>query len=380
MDKQPFIFESTALQELIDALMDRGYQVIGPTVRGAAITYDEITAASDLPVGWADEQNGGMYRLERSPDDSVFGYVVGAQSWKRLLHPPVARLWQAERTDQGFAVVPNDAEHPPYAFLGVRACELAAIAIQDRVFTGGVFVDPIYSRNRAGVFIVAVNCTRAGGTCFCVSAGTGPNVKSGYDLALTEVLDGDEHYFLVEVGTEQGAAVLEAVTHREATDDEFARARGLVADVARHMGRTVDLSNTKERLYENYENPRWEEIAQRCLMCGNCTMVCPTCFCATVEDTTDLTGEHAERRRLWDSCFTMDFSYIHGGSVRYTPKARYRQWLTHKMATWIDEFGMRGCVGCGRCITWCPVGIDITAEVKAIQESQPVQHVQEEQP
>ncbi|MFN8451921.1 MAG: 4Fe-4S dicluster domain-containing protein [Anaerolineae bacterium] len=378
MDNQPVVIESACFQQLIDALRGRGYRVVGPTVRDHSITYDEIDSVDDLPVGWGDQQDSGKYHLERRADDAYFGYVVGAQSWKRLLHPPVARLWRAERNEQGFAVVTEEADEPPYAFIGVRACELAAIAIQDRVFTGGAFVDPIYARNREGVFIVAVNCTRAGGTCFCVSTGTGPSARSGFDLALTEVVDAESHYFLVDVGTEQGAAVLGEVEHRDAREDEIARAEGLVDETAANMGRTVDLSETKERLYESYEHPHWEEIAQRCLMCGNCTMVCPTCFCATIEDATDLTGDHAERRRLWDSCFTMDFSYIHGGSVRYTPKARYRQWLTHKMATWIDEFGMRGCVGCGRCITWCPVGIDITAEVKAIQETHAAPTVQEE--
>ncbi len=139
------------------------------------------------------------------------------------------------------------------------------------------------------------------------------------------------------------------------------------------MGRSMDTSGIKELLYRNLDHPCWENVASRCLTCANCTMVCPTCFCAAVEDTTDLTGERAERWRRWDSCFTMDFSYIAGGSVRSSPKARYRQWMTHKLASWIDQFGTSGCVGCGRCITWCPVGIDITEEVRAIRET-PVHH------
>jgi sulfhydrogenase subunit beta (sulfur reductase) len=136
------------------------------------------------------------------------------------------------------------------------------------------------------------------------------------------------------------------------------------------MGRTLDTADIKALLYRNYEHPRWDNAAARCLTCGNCTMVCPTCFCTTVEDVTDLKGEHAERWQKWDSCFTMDFSYIHGGIIRSSPKARYRQWMTHKLATWIDQFGTSGCVGCGRCITWCPVAIDITEEVRAIRESE----------
>ena len=111
-------------------------------------------------------------------------------------------------------------------------------------------------------------------------------------------------------------------------------------------------------------------MAERCLTCGNCTLVCPTCFCTNVEDVGDLTGDHAERWRVWDTCFSVDYSYIHGGSVRPSGRARYRQWLTHKLATWHDQFDSSGCVGCGRCITWCPVGIDITQEVAAIRETE----------
>jgi Fe-S-cluster-containing hydrogenase component 2 len=133
------------------------------------------------------------------------------------------------------------------------------------------------------------------------------------------------------------------------------------------MGRSMDTTDIKELLYRNYDHPRWRNVASRCLTCANCTMVCPTCFCTTVEDVTDLTGNQAERWRKWDSCFTVDFSYIHGGSVRASPESRYRQWMTHKLATWIDQFGTSGCVGCGRCITWCPVAIDITEEVRAIR-------------
>jgi ferredoxin len=131
----------------------------------------------------------------------------------------------------------------------------------------------------------------------------------------------------------------------------------------------MESRDVKDLLYRNLEHPRWDEVATRCLSCANCTMVCPTCFCTTVEDVTDLSGEHAERWQRWDSCFTQAFSYVHGGSVRPSTKAKYRQWMTHKLATWLDQFGSSGCVGCGRCITWCPVGIDITEEVRAIRES-----------
>jgi formate hydrogenlyase subunit 6/NADH:ubiquinone oxidoreductase subunit I len=253
------------------------------------------------------------------------------------------------------------------AFIGVRACELHAIAVQDKVFLGGSFVDPLYKARREGAFLVAVNCGQAGATCFCASMNAGPKATSGFDVALTEVIEGAEHYFVAEAGTPLGAEILQQVSNRPAEIAAVEKAEQIHANTAKQMGRTLDTTGIKELLYANMEHPRWDNVASRCLACSNCTMVCPTCFCTTVEDVTDLKGDHAERWQKWDSCFTMDFSYIHGGSIRSSTKSRYRQWMTHKLASWIDQFGSSGCVGCGRCITWCPVAIDITEEVRAIR-------------
>lgn len=365
----PVIFEANALQSLLNALLAQGYQVVGPTIRDGAIVYDTLASVDDLPRGWTEVQDGGTYRLTRRTDAALFGYVVGPHSWKQFLHPPQLRLWQAQRQTHGFQIVDTPAETPRYAFLGARACDLHAIAIQDKVFMAGAHIDPTYAARREQAFVVAINCGQAGGTCFCVSMHTGPRATSGFDLALTEVLEAEQHYFLAEVGSTRGAAILHHVPHREAQPAHLAVAERIVASTAAQMGRSLDTTDIKDLLYRNLEHPRWDEVAARCLACGNCTMVCPTCFCTTVSDVTDLTGQHAERWRTWDSCFTLDFSYVHGGSVRTSTKARYRQWLTHKLATWIDQFGTSGCVGCGRCITWCPVAIDITAEVGAMRQS-----------
>lgn len=354
---------------LLETLKEQGYTLLGPRVKDASVVYDELQAASDLPVGWTDKQEAGHYRLEHRNDDAYFGYTSSPQSWKRFLHPPVLRLFTAKKTGQGFEVIEDKSQPPKYAFIGVRACELEAILIQDKVFLDGQHRDATYASRREGVFIVAVNCTRAGSTCFCTSMETGPKAKQGFDLALTEIIDGSHHAFVVEVGSERGEELLELVPHREATPEELELAEQGIHDAAQHMGRHLNTLNLKELLYANLEHPRWNDVAERCLTCGNCTMVCPTCFCTTVEDTTDLMGKSAERTRHWDSCFTTDFSYIHGGSVRTSVRSRYRQWLTHKLASWIDQYGTSGCVGCGRCITWCPVGIDITEEVKAIRET-----------
>jgi ferredoxin len=368
---QVCIVERADLDALFVGLRRRGYTLVGPRVRDGAIVYDTVDSTQDLPVGWTDEQDGGQYRLKKRDDGALFGYVVGPHSWKRFLFPPHLRLWQVKHNGQNgaFELLLEAPPDTKYAFIGVRPCELHAIFIQDRVFLGGKYVDPVYRTLRERALLIAVNCTQAGGTCFCVSMHTGPKADEGFDLALTEVLDDGRHYFVVEAGSGRGLDVLNDVPHREAMPGEIERAEERVRQAAQQMGRELDTANIKELLYRNYEHPRWDEVAQRCLSCANCTMVCPTCFCATVEDVTDLTGDTAERVRRWDSCFSLEFSYIHGGSVRATPKARYRQWMTHKLATWIDQFGTSGCVGCGRCITWCPVGIDITEEVRAIQAS-----------
>lgn len=364
---EQFVLPRENFGELFAALKHRGYQVIGPTVRDGAIVYDELDSAENLPIGWTDEQDGGTYRLRKRSDNALFGYVVGPHSWKQFLHPPAVRLWQATGSGKSFEIVEEKRVVPKRAFVGVRACELRAMAIQDTVFLGGTFVDPIYKANQEGVFVVAVNCGQAGKTCFCVSMNAGPKASTGFDLALTEVLEGADHYFVVEAGTTRGAEILGQLPCRPAQKPEEEKAASAHARAAAQMGRSMDNTGIKELLYANMEHPRWEDVAARCLSCGNCTMVCPTCFCTTVEDVTDLKGEHAERWQKWDSCFTMDFSYLHGGSIRASTKSRYRQWMTHKLATWIDQFGSSGCVGCGRCITWCPVAIDITEEVRSIR-------------
>jgi ferredoxin len=296
--------------------------------------------------------------------------VNGPQSWKQFLFPPSRKLVSWQRQGKQFLTPTEDngLRNIKYAFIGVRPCELHAILIQDKIFTMGPYTDPYYKSLRDRLFIVAVNCTKTGGTCFCASTQTGPRAMYGFDLALTEVTEGRKHFFVVETGSDKGEKVIGKISRRKTTPAEQSSAERLIDNAKAHMGRELKTSGIKDAFLNAYEHPRWDNVASRCLNCTNCTMVCPTCFCSTVEDLTDLTGSVAERCRKWDSCFTMDFSYIHGGSVRPSAKARYRQWITHKLATWIDQFGTMGCVGCGRCITWCPVGIDITEEAKAIQE------------
>jgi hypothetical protein len=296
-----------ALQQMIDRLWHRGYRVIGPTVRDGAIVYDTVERLDHLPIGWTDRQDAGRYRIERRSDAALFGYAVGPHSWKRFLHPPVERLWEARREGDGFSIVEDEEVTEPLAFIGVRACELRAIAVQDRVFLTGHYLDKSYKTRRDRAFIAAVNCGQAGGTCFCVSMDAGPKVEAGFDLALTELIEDAHHLFVVEVGSAAGADLVEGVPHRLATPEEIAAAERIVDRTKGQMGRYLETDGLEELLKANANHPRWDGVSERCLTCGNCTNVCPTCFCTTIDDTTDLSGTTAARTRRWDSCFTEDF-------------------------------------------------------------------------
>jgi sulfhydrogenase subunit beta (sulfur reductase) len=360
------VIDVPGLQGLIDALLDRGYRVLGPTVRDGAIVTGPVRSLDDLPRGVGDEQDAGHYRIRDRGDDAFFGFAAPAQSAKPVFFPADQVLWRGRRDADGFTVEAEQAPAEPVALLGVRSCDLAAVGIHDAVLTSRGMADTQYAAHREGTFVVATTCADPAGTCFCASMATGPRPRTGYDIALTEILDG-EHRFLAEAGTPAGEEVLAAIAAPPASFDDLATADRIAADAAVRMGRTMRTDDLREMLYSQAESPHWDDVGSRCLACTNCTLVCPTCFCTSVEDVSDLTGDVDERHRVWDSCFSAEYSRLHSSFVRASTASRYRQWITHKLAAWIDQFGTSGCVGCGRCITWCPAAIDITAEADALR-------------
>jgi len=351
------------LEPLIRQLAADGFTVVGPVARDGAIILAEIASAEQLPRGWTQQLEAGRYRLQRRKDDAYFGFVVGPHSLKRYLFPPRLKLFSVTRDGNGAFTPETDTPvAPKYAFLGVRSCDLAALAILDRVFDADM-ADPYYHQVRSQMFVLAVNCPEPGGTCFCASLNTGPRCLGGYDLALTELSTS----FAVEVGSQRGRDLLERIEHEEADANARHLVELMMSTAAKHyMGRSLDTTDLPDILLTNMDHRQWERAAVRCQACGNCTLVCPTCFCNNVYDRTDLSGRQADRYRNWGTCFALEFSYHTGGFTRSSRSARYRQWLTHKLASWHGQFGTSGCTGCGRCITWCPVGIDMTAEAAAI--------------
>jgi ferredoxin len=359
----------SGLENLVRLLAKLGYTVLGPTVVHNAISLRPIESAGQLPKGLRDDQDGGVYRLGSGDPELTFEYVVGPDGPKTYLYPATLPLFQFHVEGDGFVLDEGPPQAPRFAMLGVRPCELAAVRVQDRVFG---LDDPrmfrcesegFYRQAREQALFLAVNCTSPAGTCFCASWGTGPKATRGFDLALTELRDG----FVVDVGTKKGQDLLESLPVRAPTGAELELAELKLQRASERMGRRLDVDGIKELLDEELEHPEWDDVALRCLSCGNCTMVCPTCFCCTVSDSTVLDGKKVNRVRQWESCYTHQFTHTTTGPERATIRGRYRHWLRHKVGTWWDQFGMSGCVGCGRCITWCPVGIDLTEEIPRLR-------------
>lgn len=378
------VLDGHGLAALMARIQGEGFALIGPTARLGAVDYAPITGMEELPFDWTEEHAAGTCRLTRSGEPLAFRHTVGPTPWKRFLIPDDGVYWKATRTEAGFSIhLPPEADER-FAFWGIRSCDLHALAALDRVFWGqsvhrgsgtdqnarSACFDPVYRRRRAALLIVAFHCGWPGQTCFCTSLGTGPRASGGFDLAFMEIALNGEVLYVGETGSEQGERLLAGVSSErptahviQATEEAHERAAGAAE-------RSFSKAGVREALFRCVDNPRWQETAGRCFTCGNCTLVCPTCFCSTVLDRSDLAGKVAERVRRWDSCFSVDFSYLHGGgSIRTSPASRYRHWLMHKLATWQDQFGVSGCVGCGRCITWCPAGIDITEEARMLVES-----------
>ncbi|OGO27437.1 MAG: hypothetical protein A2136_02895 [Chloroflexi bacterium RBG_16_54_11] len=354
------------LEKLLANLQKMGYQVLGPQIQDEAVVYKALKSVIDLPKGYISQQDAGFYRLVFSGHRRYFDHTHGAQSWKQFFFPSFSELASLKRDEAGrWQVEENEVDLTPLALFGVSPCDLAAIQVQDRIFLREEWKDPLYWARRQSAFILAVNCLHPSGTCFCASMGTGPKANPGFDLCLTELDD----IFLAEIGSEAGRLVMEGISVLPTSAFLLQAAQKGLEDASLNMGRSLpDEKELPELLLSNLEAKQWDDVAQRCMSCTSCTQVCPTCFCWDAHDSISLSGQSARRERAWDSCFNPDYNYIVGGNMRPTTRSRYRQWLTHKFGSWYPQFGTSGCVGCGRCITWCPAKIDVTAEIQAIRE------------
>jgi sulfhydrogenase subunit beta (sulfur reductase) len=368
-DRRPEIGGTISIQKqafdiILSRLREAGYQTIGPHIKNDTLVYEPIESLNDLPQGYVTEQEAGRFRLIHNGHHRYFDLIPGSQSWKQYLFPPRLDLLTLQKNGKNWELITPTQDIPSYAFIGVRACEMAAIQIQDKAFLREDFNDPVYHARRVKVFILAVNCLHPAGTCFCASMETGPRVKDGFDLCMTEL----DEVFLLTIGSELARNLLTGVPFELSSAFVLNNAERGLENAAQQMGRTLVISDLPDMILNNLDNPYWQEIAKRCLSCTNCTQVCPTCFCWDAIDQMNLSGTETRRERVWDSCFNPGYSYVVGGNTRPTISSRYRQWLSHKLGTWKQQYGTFGCVGCGRCITWCPAEIDITREVSMLRK------------
>ena len=355
--------QKPAFNSIVSRLREDGYLPIGPRVKNESLVYEPIESLDDLPQGYSTEQKPGHFRLIREKHSRYFDIIPGAHSWKQFLFPSRVELFELHKNGNGWETAPKPTETPSYAFIGVRACELAAIQIQDNIFMRSDFTDPIYRARRQRTFIISINCTSPAETCFCTSMGTGPRVKDDFDLNLTELDD----VFVLTIGSEVAKRVLTGIPFEDASGYILTNVEHKISRAEQQIRHKLDTADLPELILNNLDHPYWNEIGKRCLSCANCTQVCPTCFCWDTMDEMSLDGNTTKRTRVWDSCFNPGYSHQAGGNTRPTIYSRYRQWLSHKLGTWKQQYGTLGCVGCGRCITWCPAEIDITEEIATLR-------------
>ena len=290
---------------------------------------------------------------------------------RRFIYPSCRTLLEMGRDpNQCVPASAGDAAHP--LLFAVHPCDMHAISVLDKVLLGD-YRDPHYEKMRRDTVTIVLNCGRACEKGFCASMGTGPFLKlrEGYDVELTRLHpDGGDTIYLVECGSQRGRGLVERGRRmRKADKEALAEKVGREAEAGRSFVKRLDTDGLVDLLAGNLDHAVYRRTAeQKCLGCANCTMVCPTCFCYNIGDETSFDLKRSVRKRQWDSCQTLNFAKVHGGNFRSSREARLRQFVTHKLCTWVEQYGCFGCVGCGRCMTWCPTGIDLAEMAGEIRE------------
>jgi len=354
-----------SLPKLFSALKDQGYLCVAPMVRGENIVYGPLDDATKLPWGYSDVQAPGKYTLTKTNNNKqAFAWSNGPSSIKPFLFKQQEVLWRVKKDENGRLCFQPQTETVAQALIGVRPCDIAAMGVQDKVFLEDDYVDVRYQSRRSSLFTVVVNCRYSSANCFCVAAGYGPKAEHGYDVAMTELDEG----FVVNAGSDNGLDLLQRLKLAKASQTQIDLSVDGILQAKKAQKREIPSpQHLRNGLLAEQYHARWDQIEDRCTSCGACTQVCPTCFCHKEMDFPSLEGDGAEHLREWDSCFSEKHGYVHGKVLRENKKSRYRQWLSHKFVHWQNQFSViSGCVGCGRCITWCPVGIDVTEELREL--------------
>ncbi len=299
-------------------------------------------------------------RLERW-SEARLDYPRTALPPKKYFLPPRETLFRYQE-NRGYVPYLEGFDRRIVLF-GVHACDIYALNILDEVFAGA-YPDPYYQARRKNIAIIGIDCT-PDEHCFCRSM-RADYVDRGFDLFLTDI--GDSYHTLV--GTARGddmvlaaSTLFEPITR---ADTEEYKRRSSAKRAAFKL--EVEIRDLSEIFEMEYESGIWKELGDRCLACGNCSMVCPTCYCYDVADTVCLGGRDGTRDRTWDSCLFSSHALVAGGeNFRKTRAARIKFRYYHKQRGFVAEYGRHSCVGCGRCITTCPVGIDVSKVINQLR-------------
>ncbi len=343
------------LRKLFNALRLRGHRVIAPKLEDGVIRLKEVSSFDEIPYGWEDIQAPGKYSVREGGKH----FRHGPDAPKRILYPSRLELF---RIRPDWSVEYPKERFPPTALFAIKPCDLASISVMDRV-QGGVG-DPYYLALREKLVIIVENCVEPGATCFCSTMGTGPEARDGFDVAYTRL---DDDLVVFRPGSDLGVELLSELSLEPATDEVLRKYYDVLRSASLRARAPFELERLPDELELGLNSPVFKEVAERCFGCAGCNMVCPTCFCFDVIDEPELDGG-AVRVRVWDGCFSYTYAEVAGGNFRKDLWARYRHWVLHKFAYWVRQFGVFGCVGCGRCITWCPAGIDLREIIRGVVE------------
>lgn len=337
------------LRDLYFILKSRRFRVVGPKVIDEVLRIGVVDGFSDFPF------SSGSSAPWRLSDGS---FQVPPDSLKRFLYPPELELFRVEK---GFRINIPRHNYPKTAFFGITPCDMASVLVMDRVQLGK---DPYYTMARRKSLFVVQNCLKPGPTCFCSSTGSGPESKEGFDISYTIISPSE---VLFRPGSEVGLDILTDLSLEPASQEAVRRYRKLINEASVKAVADFTGAEVPDVLETMLEPQVWKEVSEGCLGCANCNMVCPTCFCFDIIDKLSLDGS-GRRVRIWDGCHSYSYAEVAGGNIRKDLWARYRHWVLHKFSYWVKQFGTLGCVGCGRCIAWCPAGIDLRVVVsKAIK-------------
>jgi sulfhydrogenase subunit beta (sulfur reductase) len=332
------VIKKEDIADFLDTLL-KDYEVFAPVKRDRLVVFDQI----------------------HSGREAFLTFTATVMSPKEILLPQSETLFTYSSTDSAADLeVPSGREKPRLIF-GIHPCDVKSLVFLDRIFNEEEYKDVYYLERRKGMVVVSMGCIKPRLTCFCTSVGGGPFSTEGSDLQLVDI--GDE--YVVQVLSDKGEKLLGKARLEDAGEDKVSLMRRVAEDAEASMAPKLNIDGLKEKLDKMFDDPIWDVLTEKCLSCGVCTYLCPTCYCFDIVDEARVSG--GERIRLWDSCqfplFTLQAS---GENPRPTSKERYRQRIMHKFSYLIDNCGRIGCVGCGRCVTECPVNLDIRQIITAI--------------